>query len=55
MSEQTGGTVQSPSYGENKLTPGCECRPSNVLYWELSEADTTGCPVHGSQSGRGDR
>lgn len=43
------------SYGEAKRgiegggpeTPGCRCRPTNVLMWELSEADTTDCPVHG--------
>jgi hypothetical protein len=37
------------SYGENEKTPGCRCRPTNVLYWELSEADTTNCPVHWEQ------
>ena len=35
------------SYGEVEGTPGCKCRPTNVLYWELSEADTSKCPIHG--------
>lgn len=26
--------------------PRCTCRPTSILYWELSEADTTGCIVH---------
>jgi hypothetical protein len=35
------------SVGEaNEQSPRCICRPTNVLYWELSEADTTGCPIH---------
>lgn len=36
------------SYGEVEHTPGCKCRPTNVLYWELSEADTSACPIHGA-------
>jgi hypothetical protein len=36
------------SAGENwDESPECRCRATNVLYWELSEADTTDCPVHG--------
>lgn len=35
------------SYGEVERTPGCRCRPSNVLYWELSPAITDDCPIHG--------
>lgn len=34
------------SYGEAKRRAGCRCRPSNVLYWELSDAVTDDCPIH---------
>ncbi|MCA1847328.1 MAG: hypothetical protein LC792_29915 [Actinobacteria bacterium] len=35
------------SYGENRASsPECHCRPSSLLYWELSKADTSRCPVH---------
>lgn len=34
------------SMDENRRVPYCKCAPSNVLYWELSDADTTDCPVH---------
>lgn len=27
---------QAPCVGENWRTPGCKCRPTNTLYWELS-------------------
>lgn len=38
------------SYGETReadRTGLCRCRPTNVLYWELSEADSSDCPIHG--------
>lgn len=41
------------SYGETKeadKTGLCRCRPTNVLYWELSEADSSDCPLHGCPS-----
>jgi len=34
------------SFGEAQAVPGCRCRPSNVLYWELSPAITDDCPIH---------
>jgi hypothetical protein len=39
------------SYGEAIEVPGCRCKPTNVLYWELSEADPTECPIHGHVTG----
>lgn len=45
-SEMPSCGYEMPSAGENWQVPGCKCRPTNVLYWELSEADPTDCPIH---------
>lgn len=36
-----------PSMGEMRDdSKECRCQATNVLYWELSEANPSNCPVH---------